>query len=75
MFARIAIITETIYVIFYHTINNHNIRKENIKMIVTKVYDQSVQYSLSTDHITFEMLLQELSACNWKKTMPQLYST
>jgi hypothetical protein len=76
MFARIVIITETIYVIFYHSINYHNKRKENVKIIVTKkVYDQSVQYSLSTDHITFEMLLQELSACNWKKTMPQLCST
>jgi len=44
--------------------------KENVKMVVIqKVYDQSVQYSLSTDHITFDMLLQELCAFNWKKTM------
>jgi len=45
MFARIAIITETTHVIFSHTRSYHNIRKENVKMIVTKkVYDQSVQY-------------------------------
>jgi hypothetical protein len=40
-------------------------------MIVTKkAYDQSGQYSTFTDCTIFDLLWQELSAFNWKKTMP-----